>query len=284
MLVIVCGNIIGKFTTVTELAKRADHFDVINIRDKEGKSTWPSKNTEEFIERTLSKISYRSAQKEYFNNPMKEGTVFKSLVYGRAPELKKCRKVVVYADPSISNKESEKSNASHKCVIVVGELESRYYIYWIRLEQCGNAKFVDWFYEAHDYLVKKEVDVKRIWIENNSLQDSFYDQVIYPEIRRRIATRKVSLPISKDTRKKPDKFYRIEGTLEPIHRNGELIFSEQIKDTPDMERMEEQMLDVSPSSKTMDGPDALEGAIHKLKEYDDVVQNTYVVGKRTKFR
>lgn len=284
LLLIVCGNIIGKHTTVTELGKKADVFEIINIRDKNGKSTWPAKNTEEVINRVLSKISYRSAQKEYFNNPMKEGTVFKEVVYGKAPELKKCKKVTVYADPSVSNKEADKSNASFKCVIVVGEYESRYYIYWIRLEQCGTAKFVDWFYDAYDFLTKHEVDIKRIWIENNSLQDSFYEQVIYPELRRRIKTRNISLPVSKDDRRKSEKFYRIEGTLEPIHRNGELIFDEKIKGTPDMERMEEQMLDVAPNSKNMDGPDALEGAVHKLREHEVVVQNTYKVGKRISFK
>src|SRR5690554_2958346 len=39
LLFIVCGNIIGKTTTVTELGKKADVFEVINIRDKNGKST-----------------------------------------------------------------------------------------------------------------------------------------------------------------------------------------------------------------------------------------------------
>jgi len=77
LLVIVCGNIIAKYCCVTELAKKADIQDIINIRDKQGKSTWPNKNTELAIDRVLSKISYNSAQKEYFNNPVAEGDVFK---------------------------------------------------------------------------------------------------------------------------------------------------------------------------------------------------------------
>lgn len=284
LLMIVCGNIIGKFTTVTELAKKADHFEIINIRDKHGKSTWPTKNTEEMIDRVLKPISYRSAQKEYFNNPLKEGDVFKSIKYGKAPSLRSCEAVVVYADPSTSNKDNKSTGTSYKCVIVVGLKNSAYYVYWIRLAQTSNSKFVDWLYEANNYLIKEKVDIRRIWLENNSLQDPFYEQVIKPEIKRRARNYKTRLPISLDDRKKPDKFFRIEGTLEPIHRSGDLIFSDRLKDSPDMEVMEDQMLDVSPTSKTMDGPDALEGAVHKLQTKIVETHTTYITAKRVSFK
>jgi hypothetical protein len=283
---IVCGNIIGKRTTVTELGKKADVFEVINIRDKNGKSTWPAKNTEELIDRTLSKISYRSAQKEYFNNPMKEGTVFKELKYGKAPNLSSCEKVVVYADPSTSNKDAANASkgTSHKSVVIIGYKNLQFFVYWVRVEQTNTSRFIDWLFDADKYLRDHHVDVRRIWIENNSLQDNFFEQVLHPEIRKRARLKRHNLPVSKDTRNKPDKFYRIEGTLEPIHRNGDLIWDEKLKDTPDMERMEDQMLDVSPSSKTMDGPDAVEGAVHKLQENTGSIHNEYIVGQRTSFK
>lgn len=286
LLFIVCGNIIGKFTTVTELAKKADVFEIINIRGKDGKSTWPAKNTEEHIDRTLSKISYRSGQKEYFNNPMKEGTTFKEVIFGKAPKLSTCEKVIVYADPSTSNKDKTQASkgTSHKCVIIVGFKNLQFFIYWIRLEQTNNSGFIDWLFDADKYLTEQSVDVRRIWIENNSFQDNFYEQVIYPEIRKRSKAKRRNLPISKDARAKPDKFYRVEGTLEPIHRNGDLIFDQKLKDTPDMERMEDQMLDVSASSTTMDGPDALEGAVWKLQESTNSIQNTWSFGARTSFK
>lgn len=284
LLMIVNGNIIGKFTTVTELMKKADEAIVVNIRDKHGKSTWPAKNTEEYIDRTLSKITYRSAQKEYFNNPMKEGSVFKALNYGKVPKLKDCDKVVVYADPSTSNKDKSGGSASAKAVIIIGEKNLRYFIYWLRVDQGSNARFVDWLFEADEYLLKHEVQIRRIWIENNSLQDPFYEQVLKPMINDFSKRKKKRLNVSPDKRNKPDKFFRIEGTLEPIHRDGDLVFDEKLKDTPDMERMENQMLDVSPNSKNMDGPDALEGGIFKLQERQHQAETTYTFGKRTNFR
>lgn len=286
LLFIVCGNIIGKRTTVTELGKKADVFEIINIRDKNGKSTWPQKNTEEAIDRVLSKISYRSGQKEYFNNPLKEGTVFKELIYKKAPPIHTCEKVVIYADPSTSNK--DKANASKgtstKAVGVVGYKNLQFFVYWLRVDHASTSEFVDWLFDADKYVREHKVQVSRMWVENNSLQDSFYEQVIYPEIRQRARIKGRNLPVMGDSRKKPEKFYRIEGTLEPIHRNGDLIFDEKLRDTPDMERMEDQMMDVSPTSKTMDGPDMLEGAVFKLQEGTVVKDNQWIVGKRTSFK
>ena len=50
------------------MAKQADEHEIINIRDKKGKSTWPQKNTEKFINRTLRPMPWSAQQKEYFNN------------------------------------------------------------------------------------------------------------------------------------------------------------------------------------------------------------------------
>lgn len=286
LLLIVCGNIIGKVTTVTELGKKADCFEVVNIRDKNGKSTWPTKNSEEMIDRVLSKISYRSAQKEYFNNPMKEGTVFKSLNYGKVPKLSSCERVVIYADPSTSNKDKSQASkgTSHKAVGIVGYKNLQFFVYWLRVEQASTSQFVDWLYDADKYARDNGVQVYRMYIENNSLQDSFYTQVIFPEIRARAKSKGRNIPITTDSRNKPEKFYRIEGTLEPIHRNGDLIFDEKLKETPDMERMEDQMLDVSATSTTMDGPDMLEGAVFKLNERVSNTENVFVFGKRKSFK
>ena len=278
LLVIVCGNIIAKFCCVTELAKKADHHDIINIRDKEGKSTWPNKNSEEQIDRVLSKISYNSAQKEYFNNPVAEGDVFKSIVFEKCPPLKSCEQVLIYTDPATSNK--DKGNASTKAIIVIGYKNFKYYVYKVWLDTMRNSKFVDCMFEAHDYLTANGVDVKRVFIENNSLQDPFYEQVIYPLIMAVAKEKGYALPITPDTRKKPEKFYRIEGTLEPIHRAGNLVFNIDEKKNPNMERLEGQFLGVSEKAKMMDGPDCVEGGVWIIKNRITISGNTYSVGFR----
>ena len=78
------GNIIAKDCCIARAGKVADKFDIINIRDKNGVSSW-NKNSEEDIDFILSKISTKSAQQEYFNNPLSEGDTFKSITWGKVP-------------------------------------------------------------------------------------------------------------------------------------------------------------------------------------------------------
>ena len=261
LLFLALGNIIAKYSVITELMKTADYCKIVNIRDNEGKSTWPQKNTEALIDRVLSKISWRAQQKEYFNNPVSEGDTFKEITYGNCPPLKHCDQVVVYADPATSNKDRGKTKqASHKSVVIVGSKGRKRYLYRVWLDQCKNAVFVGWLYEAYLHLREKGVDTKRIYIENNSLQDPFYRQVLLPLIYQQADQYGFTIPITEDKRKKPDKFFRVEGTLEPLNRMGNLIFNKALKDDPHMRRMHDQMLGVSEKAIVMDGPDCLEGA------------------------
>ena len=282
LLWIANGNIIAKYCAITEMGKRADKWEIINIRDKNGKSTWPAKNSEADIDRALSKISWAAAQKEYFNNPISEGDVFKEIIFDRLPPLKRCDAVIAYADPATSNKDRGKSRnkqASHKAVAVIGKKGRKIYVYKIWLDQTGNATFVDWLYEAYLYMKEGGVDVPRIYIENNTLQDPFYQQVLLPLIKERGDIYGISLPIKEDKRKKSDKFFRIEGTLEPLNRLGNLLFNKKEKDNPHMQRLEEQMLGVNEKAVVMDGPDAVEGGVWLLNNKAGKKRTAYAVGK-----
>jgi hypothetical protein len=279
LLWIACGNIIAKYCCITEMAKVSDFHEIINIRDKNGVSTWPQKNTEALIDRALSKISWTAQQKEYYNNPVADGDVFKEIIYGKCPPLNSCDSVLAYADPSTSNKDKGASKqASYKSVGIIGKKGAKRYLYKVWLKQTNNATFVSWLFEAYDYLVQNKVDIKRIYIENNSLQDPHYEQVITPEIKKRNKEMDVYLPITEDTRKKPDKFFRIEGTLEPIHSKGNLIFNIDEKTNPDMVVMEGQMLGVEENAKTMDGPDMLEGGCWLLENKTVPMEGGYSYG------
>ncbi len=266
LLWIACGNIIAKYCCITEMAKLADVHEVINIRDKQGKSTWPTKNTEAFIDIALRPIPWSSQQKEYYNNPISEGDTFKEITYGPVPKLSTCDQVMAYADPSTSNRDKgPNKQASYKGVVIVGSKGRRRYLYKVWLEQTSNSKFVDWLYEAYLFMKDHGVDTRRIEIENNSLQNPHYEQVLLPLIYQRADDYGFTIPITEDTRQKPDKFTRIEGTLEPLNRLGNLIFNEKEKKEPNMVRMHDQMIGVSPQAVMMDGPDALEGACWKIQ-------------------
>lgn len=274
-LIYFLGNIIAEDCCVVRAHKIADFVSIVNIRDKEGKSTWPEKNSEEQIDRVLSQKSYSSQQKEYFNNPISEGKVFKEMVYGKCPPLRELPFVIIYADPSPSNNDKPgiraKNQNSCKAVVVVGYKDSRYYVYKAFVDTTTNSNFIDWL-----YTIRKEIgNLTQLYfyIENNTLQDPFYTQVLLPLIfKKGSEPGQTVLSIAPDDRKKPDKYFRIEGNLEPLNRNGLLILNVDEKDNPHMDRLQTQFKSVNTSSKTMDGPDAVEGAVFKLQEKISTMQ------------
>lgn len=256
------NNIISADSIAVRAAQYADDVELVNIRDANGQSVWPEKNSEEDIDSILSKISYESGQKEYFNNPMTTGNAFPEMTWGKCPPLKSLQFAVIYADPSTSNKDRpsvrSRATASTKAVFLIGKHNNRYYVYNGFVDQTTNDKFVDWLFALRDY-VNGQCQVFA-YIENNTLQDPFYQQVLRPLILERMKTRGL-INISPDTRKKPDKWVRIEGTLEPLNRNGLLILNAAERENPHMKRLEAQFKGASAQSTVMDGPDAIEGGV-----------------------
>lgn len=276
LLMIVCGNIIAKYCTVTELGKKADKWDIVNIRDKHGKSTWPQKNTEAAIDRVLSLMPTSSAKKEYFNDPQSEGSTFKEVHFKKLPQLRHCEKVLIYGDPSPSN--NTKAKNSTKAVGVIGYKGGEYYLYKIWIGHATNAEFVNWLSQACLYLDFRKIDPKRVYVENNSLQDPHYTQVLVPLVNQFFQRTNYRIPIRPDKRKKPAKFERIEGTLEPKHNSGQLYANEAEKDNPHMQLFVEQMLAVSEDCKEMDGPDMLEGGVWLIENRVTKQNTDYAVG------
>lgn len=261
LLVIVNGNIIHKYCTITILGELADCWDVVNLTDKKGNPTW-SKNTKEMIHAMFynkngkRKVSKKAQQKEYYNNPVAEGDTFTVFTYGKCPPLKKCEKVVTYVDPSPSN--NKEKNSSCKAVIIIGLYQGRYYIYKVWLGKETNRQMVGWIAQAYNYLEKHGIDTKKMFIENNSLQDPHFQQVVKPLLEEYRKQHGIKLPLREDKRKKADKFDRLENMADE-NNQGDIIFNEDEKENPMMVEMEDQWLGVSKDSKEMDGPDAVEG-------------------------
>ncbi len=274
-LVIWCGNIIAKDCCITRAGKLANSWDVVNIRDKNGKSTWPAKNTEEHIDMALSKISTKAQQGEYFNNPVSEGKIFKNLTYGKVPSLKKFQFLIGYGDPAYSD--SKKKGSSTKALWLIGKLKGVYYVIKGFLAHETNANFIGWYFELDKYVAKK---TNVYWyIENNKLQDPFYQQVFKPLLRDECAKRKTQLFIREDTRKKTDKATRIEANLEPLDRLGNIIFNEEEKDNPHMQELINQfkLFELS-LPYPADGCDAVEGGVTMTDTKTNELEPVYTIG------
>ena len=258
------GNIIAADCCITRAIAKAEelkvkgigHVDIINIRDKNGHSTWPEKNSEEDIDLFLSLVSASAAQKEFFNNPVAEGEVFKEIAYGKVPALSKFKFLVIYGDPAPGENKTKKS--STKTVCLLGKINSRLYVIKAFLDRGLNAEFIDWYVKLLEF-VGGRTSVY-CYMENNKLQDPFFQQVFQPLVRKVRRERNISLYIRGDEDKKTDKATRIEANLEPMNREGNLILNEAEKDNPHMKRMEDQFkLFNLQLTFPADGPDCVEG-------------------------
>lgn len=255
-LIVFCGNVIAKDCCVTRAMKFADHVDVVNIRDAQGRSTWPQKNSEAMIDRVLSQKSYFSQQKEYFNNPITEGAVFKEMHYKRLPALTQYRFLVCYID--LSYKSGSKND--FKAAVLVGRYKEEYHVVKAFLKQGTTRELAAGLIDIKTFVNDR---CPIYWFaEENFLQD-----IILKELHEAFVQLKASIAISPDKRKKPDKFTRIEAALEPLNTTGKLFLNEAEKDNPSMKVLEDQFLAISPKSRAHDdGPDAVEGAKQKIDE------------------
>lgn len=250
--IIFCGNRIATDCCVVRACSFADHVDDIHIRDAQGNSTWPEKNSNDAIERVLRQKSYAAAQKEYFNNPVTEGAVFKQMAYKPMQPIADYEHLVCYTDPSY------KDTNDYKCTVLTGLWRKEYHIIKCFLEQTTTSRMIDWHFSIHE--IAGGGSRCAYYMEDVFMQDA-----LLKELNDAITSKNSTMYVQADKRKKPDKFMRIETLLEPLNRNGRLYLNEDERHNPHMVRLEEQFKAFAPGSRAHDdGPDAVEGAVWLL--------------------
>lgn len=289
--IIFCGNIIAEDCCIKRAGDYADHWDIVNIRDENGVSTW-KKNTEEMIDRVLSLISTKAAQGEYFNNPVSEGRIFTETKLGRIPKLSRFPFLVIYADPTQSEAKGTAKNkkGSLKAVWLCGKIERTLYVIKGFLGKMTTEEFVTHFFTLWQYA--KEHGCPNVYAvqENNSLQDPFFQQVFRPAVAKMSRKTGIALSVTPDEKKKTDKAVRIEANLEPLNREGFLVFNEAEKDDPNMKLLREEFLffDMALNFHA-DGADCIEGANRyiddKISELQPMIcTSRSTMSKRNKHR
>ena len=214
----------------------------------------------------------RRFQKEYMNNPIKEGAVFlgKHIRYEKMLPLRQYRSLVCYTDPSF------KASATNdfKATMLVGKTrEGTFHVLKAYADQTSVSNMVAWHYEIDAYVAGR-VPVL-YYMESNFIQDLMLD-----EFKKVGEATGHQIPIRGDARKKPDKFSRIEA-MQPLFERGLIILNESEKDSPGMMQLVEQLLMFEKGSKAHDdAPDALEGAVFLLNRRSMACCTTYRVGKR----
>lgn len=272
------NNTIAKDCCVVRASERADRVEIINVMDENGQSTWPGKNTLENIARLKKTMSTAAFEAEYMNNPISEGSVFKNCVYGQIPKLSSFKYLVIYGDPAPGENKTKKS--SGKAVILLGKKNGILYVIKGFVGKGLNSIFIGWYYELIKWVAGR-VTVY-CYMENNKLQDPFFKQVFTPLIRKANKKYGMKLNIKGDVEKKTDKATRIDSNLEPLDRDGELIFNEAEKDNPHMEEIRNQfkMFELT-MPYDVAAPDTIEGGNRILDQKQAELQPKDTIDRKT---
>lgn len=286
---IMAGNRIAKNSVLAlfveqlkELAKKqkergrkssAYHLKVNALKD-DGTPAWPENYSLDEIQDRIDVMGYRIAQREYFNNPIEAGTVFRPewIQWGKVPSLQSCDHNLIYIDPSFKKtKASDYKAVRHWC-----KKGLDLYLRKAFVRQCSVSALVKWCYDYYESLSETDRSLVAFMMEGNLLQD-----IILDDFEAEGELRGYMLPIMPDKRQKPDKFQRIEA-ISPLWERGKITYNEREQDNIDMKVGLEQTLAFEKGSGAHDdAPDADEGAIYILQRRGRQRRRDNKLGKRT---
>lgn len=206
----------------------------------------------------ILKMGYRMSQREYFNNPLVEGKVFKKdfIQFKELPAIKHYKFLLAYLDPGFKKTATSDSKSQVLVALHNGEFH-------IRKVFCGKAsveEMIEWGYNMDEF-VKRNHGSYRF-----KMEEVFLQSLLYKDYATAATKKGYPLPVSGDTRKKPDKDARIEA-MSGYFERGSVFFDINIKEEHHTQALIDQLINFEPGVKTLkDGPDALEGALFILQQ------------------
>lgn len=271
---IMVGNLISKNSVLQKIAEtKGVRVSQVNILDADGNVSWAAKWTRAEVQAIEDFQGYRSFQKEYMNNPIVEGAVFRQdwIRWAKRPQWRQFDEIVLYIDPSW--KSTQKND--YKAAKMWGKTKSGQ-LWHLRafVRQATVAGMVRWVYDLYEWGQANGVAIK-FYVEANFMQDMLLD-----DFTKEGSLRGYQLPILPDKRKKPDKFQRIE-TSAALWERGFVFYDESQKDDPDTLRGLDQTLAFQKGMRGHDdAPDADEAAISILQKHSKITNFTPSFGKR----
>ena len=271
---IMVGNLISKNSVLQKISDtKGVRVSQVNILDANGNVSWAAKWTREEVQAIEDFQGYRSFQKEYMNNPIVEGAVFRQewIRWAKRPQWRQFEEIVLYIDPSW--KSTQKND--YKAAKVWGKVKGGQ-LWHLRafVRQATVAEMVRWVYDLYEWAQLNGIAIK-YYVEANFMQDMLMD-----DFTKEGELRAYQLPIIGDKRKKPDKFQRIEAVA-ALWERGFVFYDESQKDDPDMLRGLDQTLAFQKGMRGHDdAPDADEAAISILQKHSKITNFKPSFGKR----
>ena len=273
-LFVFLNNLLAKDSLMARAYQMADYKEQVNLLDNRGQPSWKARHTLKDCQYMIGKIGTRAAQKEYFNNPVTEGKVFKEewIQDKSMKDLGGYFALISYLDPSFKSKK----NADHKALVLLGLKDGEIHVIKTFCNSATVEEMVEWHYDIEQY-VKKQNAVCEFWMEEVFLQD-----LLYKDFAEAAKRKGWPIGIMGDTRQKPDKDARIS-SLAGYFERGQILFNALEKENHHMQRLKEQLLLFEPGFTGIkkDGPDSLEGGIFKIMEKVQSAQ-PQAMGKRAK--
>jgi len=227
-----------------------------------GVPAWKENYTVDDCRRKIKLMGYRNAMRQLYHKHIEDGNVFtdEMLPWVDPLPLHKYDALICYTDPAFG----ESDKGCYRAVVLLGQTGRSYDILWIWLRQNGN--FARAQYELYCGLEERTLfpDMTQpvtapFWTESNELQKILLKK-IYEEENK---TRTHDWWPRFDMDKKADKIGRIEA-LEVVAEHGHLRFNALAKFNKDMQTLRDQFKGFP--NGFIDGPDAVEGGIAKLKK------------------
>lgn len=285
---IMVGNLISKTSVLANIcATKGVHVSEIKAVDNEGNPVWREKWTKEEAREYADFVGWRAWNKEMMHNPIVEGTVFRQewIKWAKRPQWKEFSEFVLYIDPSWKSKKSNDTKAAK----LWGKQGTNLWHLRAFVRKASVAELVRWCYDRYEeYCLPyrtagtfRTTEIASTFIPIRFVMEaSFMQDILLDEFTTEGNLRGYQLPISGDTRKKPDKFQRIEA-ISPLWERGFVYYDIAQKEDPDMQAGVEQTLAFEKGmAGNDDAPDADEGAIWMLQKHTR--QQTYQprIGRR----
>lgn len=257
-LFVALNNKIAEKSLMSRLYEIADYKETINLLNERGVPSW-NRHSLGDCKYMISKMGSLLAEREYFNNPITEGKVFKEAWFQdkEITDLRKYQTVIAYLDPSFKNKK----NSDHKALILLGLKDAQYHVIKAYCDRASVEDMVEWHYEVEAY-VKRCGGAVEFWME-----EVFYQDLLYKDFSEAAVRKGWAIGVQGDTRQKPDKDARISAIAGYFER-GQIYFNALERESHHMKTLKLQLTSFQPGHTGIkkDGPDALEGGIYKLLE------------------
>lgn len=238
------------------------HHHIIAIKaittiDGRQQSSWPECYTIQDLQQIRHDIGTLSFEREYQDNPIEEGSVFRNqwIHYKPSLPLEQYSRIVLYGDLSYT------ATADYKAIVMMGKWQKEYHVIRTHVRQTTNHKTAQWLYDTYESLQLADHHHISYYIEGSFAQHQFVQD--FDAVGRE---RGYTIPVQCDMAKKPEKYLRIESMTSHFER-GDIYFDTNQRDTIDMRTMIEQLLMFEKGSRGHDdGPDALQSALHILNQ------------------